>query len=426
MTQIHVKQLLFLDRELAEMLDPRDDRTSAIRSNLNGILVERMRKEILSSPGGAPPTGTGSPSLPPIQSMGNPVQGGASQQNGHTNGNGLMQLPPLDFGGSAPPVTSEHQNAKSLTPITERSSSVDKMNPRQGTADNLPSPTSHHGFTVVGRPPPHPHQKPEEEQPAIDRKSDSPSPTSSSLEDQPRTATPLNVGPRFSQVSLNSKGMELPRSGSTDLGSPLARTNPAQVALPPSVHSPGSEVVSMLTSPRTSSPLSPRGTTSPVQRLEMSPRSINSSVAFVQQQQLQQRQPNVPTATQPSRTNTQGSGDLQRQGSSQREANASDSTWQSQSRDSEYVFDEAGVVYLRQQEAQNLANQPPYGSSVQQGVSERPGINTTSSPLQSQPPSAPAHSPLQRQPLSAFEHLSATTSTGLSLIFLSDFLKLRD
>lgn len=38
-----VFQLLFLDRELAETLDPRDDRTSAVRSRLLNILLQRMR-----------------------------------------------------------------------------------------------------------------------------------------------------------------------------------------------------------------------------------------------------------------------------------------------------------------------------------------------------------------------------------------------
>ncbi|GLB40316.1 putative pleckstrin homology domain [Lyophyllum shimeji] len=124
------KDLLFLDRELAETLDPRDDRTSSIRSRLLGILADRMRGH------GIPPrlaTSDKPPTLPPI--------GGDTQspQQQAVSSPGLQlssspsgpQLPPLSFAGST-----SSQPPKSnipLTPITELSSG--HTNGRAGSGD---------------------------------------------------------------------------------------------------------------------------------------------------------------------------------------------------------------------------------------------------------------------------------------------------
>ncbi|KIK62928.1 hypothetical protein GYMLUDRAFT_41206 [Collybiopsis luxurians FD-317 M1] len=107
------KDLLFLDREQAETLDPRDDRTSSIRSKLIDVLATKM--EEMGPPGSAglpgrdrgPAHGTQTsssstpPSLPPISPNSGP------------------QLPPLSF-DSNPNVRNEDRAL--LTPITERSS----------------------------------------------------------------------------------------------------------------------------------------------------------------------------------------------------------------------------------------------------------------------------------------------------------------
>ncbi|KAF8896461.1 hypothetical protein BD779DRAFT_1496046 [Infundibulicybe gibba] len=95
------KDLLFLDRELAETLDPRDDRTSAIRSRLRDILLDRMRG---GEPGPTPASRASSevaPSLPPIGEDGALVTRGP-------------QLPPLNF--------SSTPSKAPMSPITERSS----------------------------------------------------------------------------------------------------------------------------------------------------------------------------------------------------------------------------------------------------------------------------------------------------------------
>ncbi|KAG8933262.1 hypothetical protein FRC02_012248 [Tulasnella sp. 418] len=59
-----LKDHLFLDRELAEGLDPRDDRTSAVRSRLLNVLVERMNGAPGSDPTRQPP--------PPVLAAGRP------------------------------------------------------------------------------------------------------------------------------------------------------------------------------------------------------------------------------------------------------------------------------------------------------------------------------------------------------------------
>ncbi|KAF9052500.1 hypothetical protein BDZ89DRAFT_1125915 [Hymenopellis radicata] len=86
------KDLLFLDRELAETLDPREDGTSTIRSRLLNILFDRMRGvQPAASNGAAPAGGSGGPG---------------------------PQLPPLSFDNMQPQNHERHL----LTPITEKSS----------------------------------------------------------------------------------------------------------------------------------------------------------------------------------------------------------------------------------------------------------------------------------------------------------------
>ncbi|SJL09702.1 uncharacterized protein ARMOST_13083 [Armillaria ostoyae] len=99
------KDLLFLDRELAETLDPRDDGTSVIRSRLLSILHDRMRG--MEPPA---PQNHGQTSLP----SGGP---GTGPQQSRTFLSG-PQLPPLSFDNTQ----SQPQERHLLTPITEQSS----------------------------------------------------------------------------------------------------------------------------------------------------------------------------------------------------------------------------------------------------------------------------------------------------------------
>lgn len=91
------KERLFLERELAEALDPRDDQTSSIRSQLNGITLERLRGLATQSP----PKIIASdkpPSLPPIErvSIDDPRQAG---KDGISSG--TLQVPPVNYSRGA-------------------------------------------------------------------------------------------------------------------------------------------------------------------------------------------------------------------------------------------------------------------------------------------------------------------------------------
>jgi CCR4-NOT transcriptional complex subunit CAF120 len=100
-----ILQLLFLDREFAETMDPREDRTSAVRSQLLNILLSRMRG-VAAGPDASP---VADPSAGPSAGP---------------------QLPPLRFEPSAANTRPERHQ---LTPITERSHTAGT------TIDNYPS-----------------------------------------------------------------------------------------------------------------------------------------------------------------------------------------------------------------------------------------------------------------------------------------------
>ncbi|KAI6042615.1 hypothetical protein EDC04DRAFT_2968693 [Pisolithus marmoratus] len=114
------KDLLFLEREPAETMNPREDRTSAIRSRLLSILSERVVSI-------DPARNGGPPALPHIS----PSAGLLSQQqpSGQTPGEGLPQLPSLNFDSAAsqtlsPPASRSPMQdltlSRALSPIVER------------------------------------------------------------------------------------------------------------------------------------------------------------------------------------------------------------------------------------------------------------------------------------------------------------------
>lgn len=106
-------QLLFLERELSESLDPRDDRTSSIRSRLLNILQERMR-----GTDGAAPAASETVSSPPPVGMANVQQEQHPEQPVASGSGSGYQLPPLSFNDSR----GQSQDRPLLTPITETSS----------------------------------------------------------------------------------------------------------------------------------------------------------------------------------------------------------------------------------------------------------------------------------------------------------------
>ncbi|KAI0065314.1 hypothetical protein BV25DRAFT_162900 [Artomyces pyxidatus] len=105
---------LFLEREAAETMDPRDDRTSAVRSRLLNILLDRMQ--------GLPPRRSAGahssmpPTLPPLHSSDS--ERGTGGGNASNTSGSTPQLPPFSFGSSEPP---RDPAKRILTPITEGS-----------------------------------------------------------------------------------------------------------------------------------------------------------------------------------------------------------------------------------------------------------------------------------------------------------------
>lgn len=174
-------QQLFFDREMAESLDPRDDRTSAIRKELKQILINRLY-------GGSPPPGTpqigqpitqhragpgsldenhqskqrqsGAPMLPPIQAIGSDTTLSAP----------TPQLPPLKFGGvqQQPGVVvdagsgstpSFSRGVSSLPPTTERITldtqvSGSMLQPQRALGEPPGVSTSSPPFSTLVRPTP--------------------------------------------------------------------------------------------------------------------------------------------------------------------------------------------------------------------------------------------------------------------------------
>lgn len=117
------RDLLFLEREFAETMDPRESRTSAVRSRLLGILSERMASiEPLTRRDGPP-------ALPPISSSAGllPQQQPFSQVPREALE--LPQLPAFSFDSAASPAPAPPVNrspvqepvlARALSPIAER------------------------------------------------------------------------------------------------------------------------------------------------------------------------------------------------------------------------------------------------------------------------------------------------------------------
>ena len=94
-------------------MDPRDDRTSAVRKRLLNILLEKMR----AVPGFE--QSAGPPSLPPIQTSGITQQQQQPQQNSLTNGSASL-LPSFNFDSSPSGPDPRERGRGALTPITER------------------------------------------------------------------------------------------------------------------------------------------------------------------------------------------------------------------------------------------------------------------------------------------------------------------
>ncbi|KAG6813944.1 hypothetical protein H0H92_005199 [Tricholoma furcatifolium] len=107
------KNLLFLDRETAELLEPRDESTSSIRSRLIGFLLDRMR--------GVEPRIPAAPSPPSVADNALPSSTTAAQPASSTAASNGFQLPPLSFGNSTIP-----EEEKPLSPVRRQTNDDSK------------------------------------------------------------------------------------------------------------------------------------------------------------------------------------------------------------------------------------------------------------------------------------------------------------
>ncbi|KAG6910858.1 hypothetical protein DXG01_007174 [Tephrocybe rancida] len=183
------KDLLFLDRELAETLDPRDESTSSIRSRLIGILLDRMRG--VEPP--RPTTADTPPTLPPIgnntdASQQRPTTAPAPQPVSNASGGGF-QLPPLSFGGTTLP-----DDEKPLSPVR-----------RQSNAEGTGSP--------YGSPQPPPPQN------VYIGNSTSTTNNDASMFDRPVTNSPTPVSPPQSVSAVETSPRPIPSSVLSHAGS---------------------------------------------------------------------------------------------------------------------------------------------------------------------------------------------------------------
>src|SRR5258706_526823 len=112
-------QHLFLDRELAEVLDAREHSTSKVRAALTGILVDRLR--------GPPP--------PPLQ-----MRGPQEQRGGVA-----PQLPELGFENGRPRLagpSASFQGQVRLSPIEDNSTTHESQAPSAVSPNPQPQPQS--------------------------------------------------------------------------------------------------------------------------------------------------------------------------------------------------------------------------------------------------------------------------------------------
>jgi len=109
-----ILQSLFLERESAEVMDPRNDRTSVIRSRLLNIVSLRMQPTSATAAASGPPN-SNAPSTIASLSPSEETAKGTTQDRSLS----LPLIPPLPFGSAGPDETAR----RLLTPIREASGS---------------------------------------------------------------------------------------------------------------------------------------------------------------------------------------------------------------------------------------------------------------------------------------------------------------
>lgn len=343
---------LFLDRELAEGLDPRDDRTSFIRSQLLGVQVRRMRglpvqigqhpSQVLPSPGTSVLNGPQTPSagqnneaptLPPIAGLSDPAQRppqaqaalqptpqqqsqlqqlqqelqqrpvqqpqSPPQSQSPPKVGGSPQLPPLAFGASAAGPSNSQTNLAAppggpSTPSTGHGLPYDHS-PAASQNSLQPPPAV--------APPPRPSSPGTTNARAFQSVPRSPTPTG--MRQQSFTGAPIVASPTSSVHSFQNRpsfdGLPAPHTGSSAIVAG-AGMNRGEIATPMVLPKPppmgaGPEVVPP---PAPATPSTPRSMAASPQPSQLhtpqpsSMTSVSSSVPAPQQQQQLQQPPLTP------------------------------------------------------------------------------------------------------------------------------------
>ncbi|THH30016.1 hypothetical protein EUX98_g4168 [Antrodiella citrinella] len=317
------RELLFLDRELAESLDPRDDRTSAVRRQLRQIQWQRMNGSGPMPEKAQPPIPAGNhpPTLPPLPVMLEETEYTAAsgsrlpEQSSSGAPQLSMQIPPLDF-ERTPEVSSEPtKNAqrtsdppapRPLTPITERSNPPDSrsmsgdtnlLSTRQSVQHSPPGPVPSYS------PPPPPEKLTEAVQQDQDgvfggRMTTSPVPASPPADARPFGYRPSEE-PHFVVASrpTSKQGrygspkpadVQLPSSPEVEQHVPVAASEPSQpfaisqpqpqhqrIVSPPPATSPSHVSQKSLSPPP---PVHSPHATSPPASIMIAPHSVRDSV----------------------------------------------------------------------------------------------------------------------------------------------------
>ncbi|KAF6759942.1 hypothetical protein DFP72DRAFT_121002 [Ephemerocybe angulata] len=230
------KEHLFLDREAVENMDPRDDRTSVIRSRLREMLIDFIKSPVQQEPPRNGPNG-GPPSLPPISGVGEGPSESQGQQNGAQQqrlGSG-PQLPPLSFGANSERPA---EIGRPLTPITERDRDSVMTNNIGASGDNHPQSQESTAFSPLS---PQGVQKQASLQPSLGAVEEQTAPQSTSAKvgqevqgsilgrDVTRSPATMSPANSFTGASILSGLSGIPPLGET-LGGPSNQSNINQQA----------------------------------------------------------------------------------------------------------------------------------------------------------------------------------------------------
>jgi CCR4-NOT transcriptional complex subunit CAF120 len=226
-----------MEREAAEVMDPREDRTSAIRTRLNNMLSNRMQGLPATDPS---PKSNVPTSQTPLPSINEPPKGTSAGESS------LPQLPPLGFDSSS-------VMRRTLTPIVEASPA--QRNPALPVVPGVP--TANPPQQSDGLAPPSNELRNEDQIPTSTSPAPPPSPPSAYAPTDP-ASTPLSPtrGPSEESARNDSVPKPVPETGiSVNVG--------VSSGLPSNDDGPAASTTSLQSSAASPPPLSPANSSNP-------------------------------------------------------------------------------------------------------------------------------------------------------------------